>query len=189
MSRMAYVRWLVGLLVAVLVPTAVGIAATRAPLGGTPVGPALQRVAPAGAAAVPGEIVVGFRSGVDGSERAAARAAADVSAKRNLLAPGGQLVKVERGQSVNDAIAELEQRPDVRYAEPNWIYHTASTTPNDPLFGTQWALHNTGQAVNGQSAGTADADIDAPEAWDRNHGSASTVVAVVDSGVAWDHPD
>ena len=132
---------------------------------------------------MPGEIVVGFRPGVDGAERAAARSAADVRATRNLLVPGAQLVKVERGQTVDEAITALEQRPDVRYAEPNWIRHADATTPDDPRFGGLWGLHNTGQG------GTTDADIDAPEAWDRNRGSASTVVAVVDSGVAWDHPD
>src|SRR4051812_21659292 len=172
-------------------------------------GQTLRRAAPTGPAAVPSEIVVGFRSGVGEAERAAARSAADVRAKRNLLTPGAQLVKVESGQTVPDAITELEKRSDVRYAEPNWIYQATSTTPNDglfssstlndplsalsttlddPLFGSLWGLDNTGQAVNGHAAGTADADIDAPEAWDRSRGSAS-VVAVVDSGVAWDHPD
>jgi subtilisin family serine protease len=151
--------------------------------GPTPHGPA-----PAGPAAVPGEIVVGFRSGVEGSERAAARSAADVRAARNLLARGAQLVKVERGQTVPEAIATLEGRADVRFAEPNWIYQASSTTPDDTRFGGLWGLSNTGQTVNGR-AGTADADIDAPEAWDVNHGSPSTVVAVVDTGVAFEHPD
>ena len=186
--RPLYVRCLIGLVVAVLAPAAVGVAATRAPAGGVQAGPALHPAAAAGPAAVPGEIVVGFRSGVDASERAVARSAADVSAERNLLVPGGQLVKVERGQGVQEAITELEKRPDVRYAEPNWIYHATATTPNDPRFGNEWGLNNTGQTING-AAGTADDDIDAPEAWDRGTGSASTVVAVVDSGVAWDHPD
>ena len=183
-----YLRWLVGLLVVALVPAAVGVAATRAPARASQTGPALHTAAAAGPAAVPGEIVVGFRSGVDASDRAAARSVADVSAERNLLVPGAQLVRVERGQSVQEAVTELEQRPDVRYAEPNWIYH-ADATPDDPRLGNLWGLHNTAQAVNGHAAGTADADIDAPEAWDGNTGSSSTVVAVVDSGVAWDHPD
>src|SRR4051812_48967640 len=152
-------------------------------------GPKLHSAAPTGSTAVPSEIVVGFRSGVDASERAAARSAADVQARRNLLVRGVQLVEVVSGQTVQEAITELEQRSDVRYAEPNWIYHATSTTPNDPLFSSLWGLDNVGQAVNGQAAGTVDADIDAPEAWDRNRGSASTVVGVVDSGVAWDHPD
>jgi len=57
------------------------------------------------------------------------------------------------------------------------------------MYGNLWGLANTGQAVNGHAAGTADADIDAPEAWDRNRGSASTVVAVVDSGIEFTHAD
>jgi subtilisin family serine protease len=144
--------------------------------------------APAGPDAVPGEIVVGYRSGVDGSERAAARSAADVHAKRNLLARGVQLVRVDKGQDVHAAIASLERRRDVRYAEPNWNYHATATTPDDPLYNDLWGLNNTGQTT-GAGAGTADADIDAPDAWDVSTGSLSTVVAVVDSGVAPDHPD
>ncbi|HEY6594358.1 MAG TPA: S8 family serine peptidase [Asanoa sp.] len=149
----------------------------------------LRSTAPTGPAAVPGEIVVGFRSGVDGGERAAARSAADVHAERNLLARGVQLVKVDGGQTVEEAITALEKRSDVRFAEPNWIYRASQTTPDDPMFGSLWGLNNAGQAVNGHAAGTADDDIDAPEAWDRSTGSASTVVGVVDSGVAADHPD
>ncbi|MEM7511106.1 MAG: S8 family serine peptidase, partial [Bacteroidota bacterium] len=61
--------------------------------------------------------------------------------------------------------------------------------PNDSEFLGQWALNN-----NGQTGGTEDADIDAPEAWERTTGgNAATgdriVVAVVDDGFHVDHPD
>jgi len=61
--------------------------------------------------------------------------------------------------------------------------------PDDPQFGNQWALHNTGQ-----SGGTEDADIDAPEAWDISTGGVtalgdSIVVAIVDGGCQLNHPD
>jgi len=49
-------------------------------------------------------------------------------------------------------------------------------------------LHNTGQLVNGVT-GTADADIDTPEAWDRVTNCSAIVVAVIDTGVDYNHPD
>jgi subtilisin family serine protease len=59
-----------------------------------------------------------------------------------------------------------------------------STIPNDEHFDEQWGLHNTGQ-----TGGTPDADIDAPEAWDIETGDSEVVIAILDSGVDWDHPD
>jgi hypothetical protein len=61
--------------------------------------------------------------------------------------------------------------------------------PNDPQFGNQWGLHNTGQ-----SGGTPDADIDAPEAWEITTGGVTVfgdtiVVAIVDGGCQLNHPD
>jgi subtilisin family serine protease len=57
-------------------------------------------------------------------------------------------------------------------------------TPNDPSFSSQWGFHNTGQ-----SGGTADADVDAPEFWDIIGGTPGIVVAVLDSGLNFTHPD
>jgi len=99
---------------------------------------------------------------------------------------GLQLLKLHSGD-VESAIASLEQQADVLYAEPNYIYE-ATDIPNDPSFGQLWGLNNNGQTVDGV-AGTPDADIDAPEAWDTETGSSNVVVAVVDSGITHDHPD
>ncbi len=65
---------------------------------------------------------------------------------------------------------------------------SSSRVPNDPLFGEQWGLQNTGQNVAG-TPGTADADIDAPAAWDIGTGDPATVIAIMDSGAALNHPD
>jgi subtilisin family serine protease len=54
--------------------------------------------------------------------------------------------------------------------------------PNDPQFINQYALNNTGQTIGGV-AGTPDADIDAPEAWDLTTGSSAVTVAMVDDGI------
>lgn len=57
-------------------------------------------------------------------------------------------------------------------------------TPNDPFYSQQWHYHNTGQ-----QSGTADADIDLPEAWDLTKGSSQVVVAVIDQGIEYTHVD
>ncbi|MEG5097281.1 S8 family serine peptidase [Microcoleus sp. B13-B4] len=59
-----------------------------------------------------------------------------------------------------------------------------NAVPDDTLFSELWGLNNTGA-----DGGTADADIDAPEAWDTATGSSSVLVAVVDSGVDYNHED
>jgi Ca2+-binding RTX toxin-like protein len=56
--------------------------------------------------------------------------------------------------------------------------------PNDSDFDSQWGLNNTGQ-----TGGTNDADIDAPEAWAFQQGSRDVVVAVIDTGVDFNHED
>ena len=72
---------------------------------------------------------------------------------------------------------DYEKDANVEYAEPNYIYHMC-ITPNDPYFDFQWALNQ-----------SSDHDIDAPEAWDIETGNESIVIAIVDTGVDWDHPD
>ncbi|HTF23719.1 MAG TPA: FG-GAP-like repeat-containing protein [Candidatus Limnocylindria bacterium] len=75
------------------------------------------------------------------------------------------------------------QNRNVLYAEPNYIYH-ALTTPNDPKFSQLWGLQNTGQNL-----GTAGADIHAPQAWSLSTGSSNVVVAMIDTGIDYNHED
>jgi subtilisin family serine protease len=80
-------------------------------------------------------------------------------------------------------LAELNNNPYVEYAEPDKIIRPAKS-PNDIRFDSQWALHNTGQ-----NGGVPDADIDAPEAWDITTGNETVIIAVIDSGVDYNHED
>jgi len=85
-------------------------------------------------------------------------------------------------------VAELSQRNDVLYAEPDYLAY-GGATPNDSFYASQqWGLHNTGQTVGGQ-AGTAGADVSAPQAWDISTGDPTQVVAVLDSGIDYNHAD
>ena len=81
------------------------------------------------------------------------------------------------------ALERLKNHPAVLYAEPDYIVK-AALTPDDPRFDELWGLHNTGQ-----TGGTADADIDATEAWDISIGDRDVVVGVIDTGVDHAHPD
>ena len=72
---------------------------------------------------------------------------------------GFKVLKIPKGKTVAEMVEAYSELPNVEYTEPNYIYHINSTTPNDPSFGNLWGLNNTGQ-----TGGTANADIDAPEA-------------------------
>ena len=98
------------------------------------------------------------------------------------------LVKINDDSSVEKKIGELKKDDSVEYAEPNYIYHLMYT-PNDTSYNVQWALENTGQTIEG-TAGTEDADMDVSEMWDvETDHSEDIIVAVIDSGVALNHPD
>jgi len=137
--------------------------------------------------AAPGEAIVRFRDDTSATERRSARDDADASLERPLEVEDTQLVTLDRGTSVKEGVAKLEQDPNVLYAEPNYV-RKAVRSPSDPLFSREWGLNNTGQDVQGIS-GTPDADIDAPEAWDLETGRSGVKVAVVDTGVDYGHPD
>jgi len=101
---------------------------------------------------------------------------------------GGRLalieLKGEKGLDLSSqALPALQNHPFVEYAERNYLYSIA-LTPNDQLFYELWGLHNTGQI-----GGTADADIDAPEAWEISTGSSEVIVGVIDTGVDYNHED
>ena len=108
--------------------------------------------------------------------------------KRNVSVPTLQLVKLPEGMSVENGIRYYMSDPNVAHAAPNYI-RKPSSVPNDVSFVQQWGLNNTGD----YAGGTADSDIDAPEAWNISPGSIEisrrAIVAVIDSGIDYNHPD
>ena len=94
------------------------------------------------------------------------------------------LVLIADGASLDEAIERLEALPAVMYAVPDAKVEQRQTIPDDTLFSSLWGMHNPGQG-----GGTADADIDAPEAWDLGTGSRDHVIAIVDGGAQHAHTD
>jgi subtilisin family serine protease len=128
-------------------------------------------------------IIVKRAPGLDREERLAVRADADVRLTDMLTLPDTEVV-VPRDGDAGEALKELNENPDVLYAEPDLPVGLDS---NDAFYGDQFGLENTGQTLF-TITGVADADIDAPEAWSHTRGTGA-VVAVVDTGIEVTHPD
>ena len=91
--------------------------------------------------------------------------------------------KVDESTNIFDAINAYRKDPYVEEADVSGVGY-GCVIPNDPNFGKQWGFHNTGQ-----SSGTPDADIDAPEGWDIQKGNTNVIVAIIDSGIDYNHQD
>jgi serine protease len=136
---------------------------------------------PSGAAAddyVPGEVIVRYEDGTSSGAESALERQSGTDAEGAL--PGGsERLAIEDGDSVRETIAELSRDPNVAYAVPNWKARAAAFVPNDPGFRRQWNLSDF-------------FGINMPEAWDLAAargapGGSGAVVAVLDSGVAFEH--
>jgi len=137
---------------------------------------------------VQGELLVKFKSGTAKASAQKAHLIAGATVIRSFkIVPDVEHVRLSKGLAVKNAIAQYMSNPDVEYAEPNYIRKIASTEviPSDLYFRDQWALRNTGQ----YAYGTEGADIDATEAWRVSTGSYDITIAVLDTGVDYNHND
>jgi len=106
--------------------------------------------------------------------------------RKKMFSPGLYLVQLpEMGvDAVPEAVEAYNREASViAYSEPDYMAHARETVPDDPRFDELYGLHNTGQ-----SGGTPDADIDAPEIWDILTGG-DVVVGVIDTGIEHTHED
>ena len=132
------------------------------------------------------EVLVKFRTGVGLQVLADVEQEHDADGDEELGGTGVRLIH-SRSKGTAALVRELSARPDVEYAEPNYVVHMVAV-PNDPRFGALWGLQNTGQTIQGVPGKTG-ADIGATSAWEISTGSTANVVAVVDTGVDYNHPD
>jgi subtilisin family serine protease/sugar lactone lactonase YvrE len=91
-------------------------------------------------------------------------------------------IPADRPEDLPEALAKLEGLAEV--AEPDFLVFHQQSIPNDAIFNDLWGMRNIGQ-----TGGTPGADVDATGAWQHETGSGEVIVAVIDSGVDYLHPD
>lgn len=124
-------------------------------------------------------------------ETAAELAAENSPMLRSAAAQTGKsLVLVKSGQDTESLIADLQNNPNVEFAEPNYYVEVYGVNePTDPGYKDQWALKNQ-LNNNDEQASNPAVDINAVKAWESTVTTGNTpVVAVLDSGVDYHHPD
>lgn len=131
---------------------------------------------------VPHQVIVKFAPATPLADAVSLRASVGATVARRFATIDAELWEMT-GIGVPEAVGRLKSDRRIEYIEPNYIVQAVDLFPNDPRFATQWNLHNTGQ-----TNGTADADIDAPEAWSLRTGG-DVLVGVIDTGVDWRHED
>jgi thermitase len=120
-----------------------------------------------------GEILVRLIPGQQRSARAWATQVLRGRVKRSYsIVPNLHLIRLGSGMDVSEAVADARRDPAVLYAEPNYAVE-ALAVPDDPRFPELYGLEKVG----------------APAAWDLTTGSSDVVVAVLDTGIAYSHPD
>ena len=146
------------------------------------------------------EILVQFVDGAGAEEIEALKDELGAETLGRTAVIGIERLRLPEGSDLDATLRALNANPIVELTDLNYRVETEtaqSVSTNDALFGSQWALENTGSVtVSGNSGFEArlndiaqnDADIDAVEAWHRSTGE-GVVVAVIDTGIDLDHPD
>ncbi|MFY9621962.1 MAG: S8 family peptidase [Pyrinomonadaceae bacterium] len=137
------------------------------------------------------EILVRFKPGItrQAIETITTRMNDDVEDRIEAV-EGLSVIEDEDNRSADEVVAQYRMLAEVEYAEPNIeikLDHEGAGNhvhANDELFYKQWGLFN-----HGQDGGKSGADISAMQAWATTKGSGEVVVALLDSGVDYTHPD
>lgn len=107
------------------------------------------------------------------------------------------LIHAENGASTEQLLEEANRNQNIEYSEPNYIYRISNivdgafdvNTPSDPKFNLDWGLFNNGQVDSDGHAGKVGSDIGATKAWTLQTGSKDIKVAVIDTGVDYNHEE
>ncbi|ATH07288.1 hypothetical protein BIY24_04855 [Halobacteriovorax marinus] len=160
---------------------------------------------------VPGEMIVKMKAGSEKSAFTSFKSlGVELDRTIDLTNETLFVVKFDETKSMKSMTTLLADNPNIEYAEPNFIYEIVKPvstfninpyiaspltvqsdayTPIDPKFGQLWGLANTGSNDPTGAAGVAGADIDVMKAWSLTQGDKRVRIAVIDTGIDYNHPD
>ena len=153
----------------------------------------MEQKAPPEPLFVPGEVIVRMKPAI--RIRGAELKAKGLEEKEKVTS-GGEIIyritpsvraamsKAKLQDRTLQLVREFAARPDVEYAQLNYILRISDRTPNDPRYPEQWHYFS-----NGTGPGQSPGGINLPKAWDVSTGSNAIVVAVIDTGILPNHPD
>lgn len=137
---------------------------------------------------VSGEYVVQLKTGVSQKQLAKALSS-PLNFKIKSWWPQFKLAVLKSNSPLDPKgiLSSFVGHPLIRKIEPNYIYRI-HRRPNDPDLSQLWGLVNEGQADSKNAMGLPGMDIGAEQAWDLQTGNQDLVVAVIDTGINYQHP-
>jgi len=122
-------------------------------------------------AVISDRVIIRFHDTVSGQSQDESLKGISVLKKEKLRLHNSVVISIPGG-SAESVAARLNKDPRVQYAEKDQVAK-AFEIPNDQYYSYQWGLQK----------------IHADRAWDTTHGSASALIAIVDTGIDGMHPD
>jgi thermitase len=123
--------------------------------------------------AKPGEILVKFEADVSSLAIETTNQNSRVSVIEMIPELNLYRLRIPEETTIAEMIELYQHTGGVAYAEPNYIVHALEMIPDDPRFGDQWAPGK----------------VEAPAAWDITTGTNDIVIAIIDTGIDYHHPD
>jgi len=139
------------------------------------------------------EILVTFKNTLSSTNVDDLLNSMSVSSSEKIGKQNVRLIKVSNGLSVQQAVNSFAADSNVIHAQPNYRYY-ATAIPNDASYSQVWALNNTAQQITKgkypiNNPGVAGNDMDAELAWEHITDCSNTIVAVLDTGINYQHED
>jgi thermitase len=146
---------------------------------------------------IEGDVLVKFKKKTAYDNKIKIIASAGAEKEREFSSTGFMHIRTKGGRTTKELLSSLKNIPEIESVQPNFVYHTLSTTPSELSSGNQWALSNSGQTISSSSCGiystnnpgTSGCDINIKDAWDYISDCSDVIVAVVDTGVNYNHND